>query len=194
MWPIRSNIADLPLAPGKFITPSVATDAIWNSLGQVYSYPHPDVANYPGKWRTAILLKNELSSPGAVLPSLLYDLSTTAGEYRTEVVALSSADGIECILADDQLPAAGAPDGSIFWGILAGPALVKTVAAAAARNNWSVGSNVVGTAAGRAVVANYVLTEAALVNQIKNSVGRAMSACTSDETATLKAVYIGKIA
>lgn len=194
MFPIRSNIADLPLAPGKFVTPTTSTDAIWNMLGQVYSYPHPDVANFPGKWRTAILLKNELGTPGAVLPSLLYDLSVTAGEYRTEVSQLSSADGIECILADDHLPSSGAPDGSIFWGILAGPAKVTTVAAAATRNNWSVGSNVVGTAAGRAVVANYVLTEAALVNQIKNSVGRAMSACTSDETSTLKQVYIGKIA
>ena len=192
MWPLKVNIADLPFRPGTYVIPSSATDAIWNRLGQVYTYPD-DRAGFEGQFKTVMVVKNELSSPGAVLPSLTYEFSTTAGEYRKELYQLGSAEATEQYLVDDQLPAAGAPDGAILYVILSGLAYVKTPASASARHVWSIGDCIVGTGSGRAVVASYTgKTESALADQIKNVIGRTMSACTSAEISTLKLVYVGK--
>ena len=184
------QVTDMPFEPGRFLTAPTAGDTILKLLGRRYVAPRRDGA-YDNAHRTYMLVQNDaattLTGPGCV------SFSTTAGEYAYKVGAVSGADAAEAYPMDDELPSTGVPDQALFYVITDGPCLIKNLATNSARNNFAIGDDIVATAGGRAVGALYAgLTEAALANQIKNKLGRAMSASTSDETSASKLIRVGK--
>ena len=122
----------------------------------------------------------------ALLPSRAVSFSAgfqnrrTAGYTTTDWAAVAG-------VVDDQLPAAGVPNGDLFWLLVEGPALMLTDLAGGALNVINEGDHIVAltaatsqaTTAGR--VQSYVATSNAtnIATMVLNRVGTAMSAKTT---------------
>lgn len=146
-----------------------------------------------GRAVTVMLVKN--GSGFALLPKRLVTYSTSAGEVGIVKGYIATTAG-RCYPVDEYLPAAGVPDGSYFYIVVKGPAIVLAPLAGSEFNgDVSIGTNLVGltaattgaTTAGRAAVQNITgSTQAAdytfLVNQIMNVVGKALTARTTGNT------------
>lgn len=184
MFSVKSDISDLPFKRGTYIIPSTSTDSIWSRVGQIYTIPDD---RFPGQYVSLMVVKNELGTPGAVLPGIGYEFSTTAGEYLKKLGQIGSNDGTAQYIVDDLLPAAGAPDGSLLYVILSGSAYCKTLASAAEGNLWTIGALIYGAANGRAqTIASPSAT------QVARRLGVAEEVSTSAEASTTKKVFIGK--
>lgn len=187
MGGIKFESISLPFAPGTYIPSPTSGDTILEFVGRAFVVPDSRYSNYH---RTLMVVQN--STSGAVLPGIAYSFAVTAGNYRRKLTAASASEAAEAYLVDDLLPAAGAPDGALCYVVVEGPCLCKNLASNAARNLWSIGDDIVATASGRAVVADYNLSTVPQSLQVRNKLGRAMSASTSDESSTTKLIHVGK--
>lgn len=147
----------------------------------------------------AVLLRN--TSGAALLPKRMALLSATAG-YKPlqEAINYASARGERnSVLIDPWLASAGVAANDIFWGIIGGPAIVKTPIAGSAFagdiavGNWLVNTTGTTTGAttsgrlGNITVAN--ATDAQGAYDASAAVGRALSARTTGETDADLLVY-----
>lgn len=96
-------------------------------------------------------------------------------------------------VVDDHLPAAGVPNGDIFWLLKRGKFLIKSNHAADATNLWSVGDRLVAataanstatTASGCVGVAVLSGATTPLSDNILNNIGKALTARTTANTNT----------
>lgn len=156
-----------------------------------------------GKYVTCRLVKN--GGAAALLPKRLVQFSTTAGADKsgavvTGYVTTTAGRGFP---VDEFLPSAGAPVGSYFYIVVRGPATVLTDIAAVEGNVIGVGEPVVAltaatsgaTTAGRVSLQSITGTTAtALINQIQNLVGRALTASTTGYTNSDLLIDVGRIA
>lgn len=142
-----------------------------------------------GKYVTVMLVKN--GSGFTILPKRLVVMSTVAGEYGiVKGYARLTATG-PCFPVDEYIPAAGVPDGSYFFVVVGGPALVLTGIADMSAD-VAVGDRVVAltavtsgaTTAGRIAPIDLTGATALLANQILNFIGQAMTARTTQNTNT----------
>lgn len=129
----------------------------------------------------------------ALLPKRLVSLQKggTDGRYLIgRVDGYTTTDGQEGFPVDEYLPAAGVPNGDLFYVVVAGPATVTTDLAGAGNDVINVGDIVTAltavtsqaTTAGR--VKPQVLTGATspLALEIMNALGRSLSAVTTANT------------
>lgn len=126
-----------------------------------------------------------------LLPMRLVRLQRTAGIPMTgRVDGYTYIDGDEGYPVDEYLPAAGVPNGDLFWVVVEGPALCLTDLAGGANNSIAVGDILCAltaatsqaTTAGRVEEQSLTGATAPLGNQIQNRLGRALSALTTSQT------------
>lgn len=96
------------------------------------------------------------------------------------------------LVVDEAYAQSGAPirDGDLFYAVVEGPCAMRTSLDGLGQANIAEGARLVAltavtsgaTTAGRVIVADYVLTQAPLANQINNAIGVAMSARTTAQT------------
>lgn len=160
-------------------------DIDWSSTEKVK--PHRSGADV-----TLRLVKN--GSTAAILPTRVCKYSTTAGEYGKNISGMTAVLAEDWAgVADEALPAAGAPVNSYFYIVVDGPSLTYTpMAGADAVADFTVGGLVVcataaastGTTAGRVAAQTIGGATAPLANNVQNAVGRALSAATTGNTNT----------
>lgn len=151
--------------------------------------------------KVAVLLRN--TAGFALRPKRVARCYASAGSKlvtESDGYATTLAEG-PCVFVDDLLPAAGVADDDIFWGIIQGETLALAPLSGAAFNDTEIavgdsivtatGSTAGATTSGR--IAGYALanaTDAAgAYSQARNSLGRALSARTSGETAADVLIY-----
>lgn len=114
-----------------------------------------------------------------------------SGTYRAQVDGYARTTAVGgAVPVDEWLPAAGVAPNDLFYVVIEGPAVVLTDIAAAAGNLISVGDNIVSltaatsgaTTAGRVATADFTGATALLAAQITNTIGRALSAATTNST------------
>ncbi len=125
-------------------------------LGREYVVEHADpvtgakISGLPVRLR---VMKNSLSS-GACLPGVLYTTKTdgTIAQNLSEVASAAAANAPLVVVADEYLPATGAANGSIFYGVVQGPTRMKT--AASGSNTVAVNGAVICSGSGLVVAAD----------------------------------------
>lgn len=156
-----------------------------------------------GKSVTVRLVKN--NSGGVLLPKRLVQFSTTAGpdQNGAVVTGYTTTTAARGFPVDEFVPSGGVPNGAYFYVVVRGPAKVLTDIAAVEGNVIAVGDPVVAltaatsgaTTAGRVSIQSITGTTAtALINQIQNLVGRALTASTTGYTNSDLLVEVGRIA
>lgn len=136
----------------------------------------------PTKYR---IVKN--TSATAVLPKLCYKFDITslgAGGFGSEVDDLAG-DNVAGRPADENLPAAGAAVGNMFWLAMDGPAKCVTASATAI----AIGDYISTDAAGEVSEEPAVSAAADAYNNLHSRLGRAMEAVSTDAADIL--VYLG---
>lgn len=118
------------------------------------------------------------------------------------ITGLTVSTGQECYPVDEFLPAAGVPNGDVFWIVISGPAMVKTPMTGAEFQTASIAAGAIltsgttnggstaagstapaGRVAGFPVVASTTVAQFTdLLNVATNSLGKAMSGATSGQT------------
>ena len=160
--------------------------------------PGGSVGQRSGRYVRCRIVRNV--SGIALLPSRMVSGQKTAGVFRRRVdgyVTTSAGDRLGVV--DEYLPAAGVPNGDLFWCVIAGPALVLTDLAGGATNVINVGDRVVGltavtsqsTTAGRVYAQDLTGATSVLGNQIQNQIGRALSAVTTGNTNAALLIDVG---
>lgn len=135
----------------------------------------------------------------ALLPGRLASFQATAGNYGNRVDGYATTTAARGYPIDEYLPAAGVPNGDLFWLVMEGPALVKTDLAGGANNVFSVGTAVVAltavtsqsTTAGRVAPQDLTGATATLAAQIQNFIGYALTAKTTSNTNADMLVAVG---
>lgn len=187
-----SHFASLPFPLGKTWDNTTITNSDNVQAGREYWIPDVDATNQPkirsNRLRKVRVVRN--STGAVVLPKRLVKIK--AGTYGQEVDRYSSVHAAENVFpSDEYLPSAGAPVDSLFYVVVEGPALINTNGAADATNVIAVGDSVVAstgngttnaTMAGRIAVADFSGATAPLANNIRNTIGRALSAATTAQT------------
>jgi hypothetical protein len=198
----------LPFPRGEYETTAGAFDHL---LGREYKVEDVDWGSTSGqkphrsgKMVTVRLVKND--SGISLLGTHLVRFSTTAGEYGSVVDGYARLTHERGYPVDEFVPSAGVPDGAYFYVVTEGPAMVTTAVAGADFNgDISVGSTLcagtaaasTGTTAGRVQVQNITGSSqatdySALLDGVKNMVGRALSAATTGNTSTEILCEVGK--
>lgn len=131
-------------------------------------------------------------STAVLLPKRLATASLSSGLYGCRAYGMSDVTNEKCIGAVDEfLPSAGCPVNDICWVVIRGPAMLQT--AHGSQIAFSVGdylgagtaaASTGGTQPGKVHGLVLTVTEAPLANAIRNSIGQAMTARTTNETNT----------
>ena len=151
-----------------------------------------------GQMVTVRLVKN--SSGFALLPKLLANMSTTAGEYGRVVKGHVVNPNVRGYPIDEFLPAAGVPDGAYFYVVVRGPATVKTeYELGAAAKQISPGDLLTAGTTSAATTGSTTSGRVAIIGSVyaattsgdnatalmaSNIVGRAISGATTNNTNT----------
>jgi hypothetical protein len=170
---------------GGYYTPVSSTDGNLNYLGQEFTILCPTFK----KLKKVRIVKN--ASNSTLYANELVKFSTTAGEFTTHVGALTAANAEKGWPVDCNVPSTGVPNGSWFLLVMEGLNYVMLPATEVAAAAWSVGSQIVATASGRAVVFDPNLGTTTQSNQILGIVGKMLSAATSSNTSATKTVWVG---
>ncbi len=183
---MRQAIAACPLQPGKLMGyDSTSVTAPTGLLGSEY-------IGWDATYNKEVVyrvVKND--SGGALYSRELATFQATAGENMTHCEQ-ANADGAMAFPICDGYPSAGIPNGEYFLVIVKGPAVVKTPDAAGARNVIAVNGWVVSGTTGRCQNQDLSGATAPLAAQIQHRVGRALTACTTNSTATAFAITVTK--
>lgn len=125
----------------------------------------------------------------ALLPKRVLGLEALAGKYGSRSKGYTTTTAEKGFGVDEFLPSSGVPTDNLFWGVVKGPTVVKT-SLSNMTASVAVGDPVVAitaatsqaTTAGRINSQVLAVTEAALANAVRNAIGRALTARTSNET------------
>lgn len=177
----------------------------YNLEGLEYTWQDSELPG--GGYGTGLLVRCRVvrnSTGGPVLPGQLVSLNATSRAIdNAAVLPGTNADSIARTTAthgypaDEFLPAAGVPNGDLFYVVVGGPCLMKTAQSGTvtlAVDQKVVGGTMAGTTsadAGAIVAQDTSGATSALATQIQNAVGRAMSACSSNGTGQPVLVNVG---
>jgi hypothetical protein len=146
-----------------------------------------------GQMVTCRVVRN--ASGGALKPKHLVKYKT--GYFGRRVDSPTIATAARGLPVDEKLPAAGVPDGDLFYVVVNGPAKIKSTETGTP--TVTEGARVVAVTAatsgaadaGRIVAQDLTGATAALANNIQNAVGVALGALTAAQTATDLLVGVG---
>lgn len=192
-----------PFGRGETYGATSATDGA-HLLGNEYVFEDLDYSTSPPTVRSAKKVRCRLvrnTAAAALLPKRIGRFSTTGGEYGQNVDGYTAVTAQQGFPIDEFLPAAGVAVNDIFYVVVEGPAKILTDIAAV--DTISVGDPIVAltaatsgaTTAGRADKADFASansTGTAIADQIRNQIGRALSAKTSANTNSDLLVEVGK--
>jgi hypothetical protein len=170
-----------------------STGAFATCLGKTFVFEDLDYSSAvgakptrTGKYVTVMVAKN--GSGFTILPKRLVKPSTTANEVgiMKGYVSVTADYGYP---VDEFIPSAGVPDGSYFYVVVQGPAVILTSLSAISAD-VVVGDVLVGitgattgaTTSGRLAKQDLTGATALLGNQVMNKIGRALSAATTGNT------------
>lgn len=128
-----------------------------------------------GREVKCMVVRNRTGS--AMLPKLIAKLKVdgSAYEFGGQVNGYATTVGEVGYPIDEYLPAAGVPDGDLFFVVVKGPAMCTT--AAAGDTTISTGSKVIPSTGGKVIDQDItVAAGAATFNQIQGAIGRCMLA------------------
>lgn len=157
-----------------------------------------NAAQRTGRSVTLRLVRNV--SGFALLPKKLVTFQATAGKYGARVDGHVDTTAEHCYPVDEYAPAAGVPDQCLFYIVVEGPAVCLTDLAAGANNLLTVGQLVVSltaatsnaTTSGRVAPIDLTGATALLGNQLRNAVGRVLTAKTTANTNVDVLVDVGR--